>query len=151
MRAFAELTGREKRIEVLRWFCVLPSALLGGFVVQLLVGVVVQIIGLRGSGSLGASDVAYSLSMFLAYMPAKSALVIAGATMAPRRRMATALVLTFLAIVFSLLTHVVSQHLAGNRVGFVNYLHFSAESVGALIGAAFILFKVRKQQTGPTV
>ena len=71
--------------------------------------------------------------------------------MAPRRQMGTAIVLAVLGIVFSLLTHIVSQHLHGNRVGTTNYLHFLAESAGVLGGAGYILVRVRRnrRQDGP--
>ncbi|MSR56636.1 MAG: hypothetical protein EXS05_03050 [Planctomycetaceae bacterium] len=59
--------------------------------------------------------------------------------MAPRRQMATAIVLTVLGLFVSLMTHVVGQHLAGNHVGIVNYTHLFAESAGVLGGAAYIL------------
>ena len=58
--------------------------------------------------------------------------------MAPRHQIATAFGLTGLGIGWSLMTHVIVQHLAANRVGLVNYIHFSAESAGLLGGAACI-------------
>jgi len=151
MRPFSELTGRGKLFEVLRWLCVLPTALLGDIVVQFVIGAVVQIASYGGWGGLGDSNIAYALGVFLYYVPRKSAFVIAGAKMAPRHQMATAIGLTVLGLLFSLMTHVVGQHLAGNRVGIVNYTHFVAESAGVLGGAAYILLQVwRKARAGTT-
>ena len=151
MRPFSELTGRGRHIEVLRWVCVLPAAVLGGMVVQFLVWAVVQIASLGAWSSLGDSNFAYGLKVFLYYVPWEVAFVVAGAKMAPRHPMATATVLTILGLFLSLMKHVVVQHLAGNRVGIVNYTHFFAESMGVLGGAAYILLQVwRNRRTDRT-
>jgi hypothetical protein len=47
--------------------------------------------------------------------------------------------LALVGFLFSLMTHVIAQHLAGHRVGIGSYTHFFAESAGALSGAACIL------------
>jgi hypothetical protein len=142
MKPFSELTGRGRLIEVLRWFCVLPAAVLGDIVAKVVVGAVVQIASYGGWGILGDSNIAYSLRVLLYYVPPKSAFVIAGAKMAPRHQRATAIVLTLLGLLFSLMTHVIGQRLAGDRVGIVNYTHLFAESAGVLGGAAYILLQV---------
>lgn len=141
MTPFSELTGRARRIEVLRWLGVLPAALLGDFVVHFILGAVVHFASYGGWGT-GGSNIAYVLSLFLYYVPRKSAFVIAGAKTAPRHQAPAAIVLTLLGLVLSLMIHVVGQHLAGNRVGIVNYTHFVAESAGVLGGAAYILWQV---------
>jgi hypothetical protein len=147
MRLLSDLTGRARLYEVLRWLCVLPAAFLGDIVAQFVSGAAVQIAKSVGGGVLGDSTFTYSLGVFLYYVPRKSVFVIAGAKMAPRVQMATAIGLMVLGILISLMTHVVGQHLAGNRVGIVNYIHFLAESGGALCGMACILFHVwRKRQ-----
>jgi hypothetical protein len=74
-------------------------------------------------------------------VPPKSAFVIAGAKVAPRRRSATAIVLALLGLLLSLMTHVIAQNLAGNRLGIVNYTHLFAESAGVLGGAAYIVLE----------
>ena len=140
MRRISELTRNGKLIEALRWLCVLPAAVLGDSAVQFIVGAAAQIVGLGGSRSLSDSGIAYLLTLFLYYVPRKAVFVVAGATMAPRRRIATAIVLAVLGISLSLVIHVLGQHFAGNRVGLVNYTHFSLESAGILGGAAFIVF-----------
>jgi hypothetical protein len=151
MRTFSELTRRGRLLEVLRWLCVLPVALLGDFVMQFIVGAVVQIASYGGWGDLGNSNIGYAFGIFLYYVPRKSAFVIAGAKMAPRHQIAAAIGLTVLGFLLSLMTHVVGQYLGGNRVGITNYMHFLAESVGVLGGATYIVLQAwRERRTGMT-
>ena len=109
--------------------------------------VVVRIADHDGWGILDDSQVAYCLRVFLDCVPCGVVLVMAGAKMAPRHQFVTAIVLTVLGVVLSLMTHVVGQHLAGNQVGVVNYTHFAAESAGVLGGAAIIFFLERKPRS----
>ena len=146
MKAYSELTGLGRLIEVLRWLCVLPAAVLGDIALEIVVAAAVQIADYGGSGILDDSDVAYSLRLFLYYVPQKSAFVIAGAKMAPRYQRATAIALTVLGFLFSLMTHVIVQHLDGRRVGIANYTHLFAESAGVLGGAACILLEVGRNR-----
>ena len=66
--------------------------------------------------------------------------------MAPRNQKTTAIVLTLFGLLFSLMTHVISQHLAGRRLGVTNFMDLGAESAGALGGAAYILWPARKNR-----
>jgi hypothetical protein len=144
MKPFSELSRRAKLIEVLRWLGVLPAALLADFAVLRIVGAVFAVAHLVGSGRWGTpgdSGIAYPLSVLLYYVPRQLAFVVAGAKVAPRHQTATAIVLTGLGIFVSLMTHVVGQHLAGNRVGTTNYTHFLAESAGLLSGAGCLLWR----------
>ena len=143
MKRFSQLASSEKRIELLRWLCVLPAGVLAEIVMRYLAGVVGQIAAYGGWSIRGEANTAFFLGLVLFYVLPKSAFVIAGAKTAPRRRMAPAIVLAVLGIGVSLLTHVVGQHLAGNRVGTVNYAHAAAESTGLLAGAACILWQIR--------
>jgi len=146
MKPFSELTGRGRLIEVLRWLCVLPAAVLGHIALEFVVEAAWQIASSGGWGILGDWNSAYSLMMFLHLVPPKSAFVIAGAKMAPRYQRATAIVLTLLGFLFSLMTHVISQHLAGRRVGITNYTHLFAEFAGAVGGAAYIVLEARRNR-----
>jgi hypothetical protein len=148
MKRFSELTGWGRLIEVLRWLCVLPAAVLGDIALEFVVEAAVQIARFGGWGNLVDSSSAYSLWMFLYLVPPKSAFVIAGAKMAPRYQRATAIVLTLLGFLFSLMTHVISQQLAGRRVGITNYTHLFAESAAALGGAAYIALEDRRSRRG---
>ena len=148
MKRFSELASDAKLIEVLRWVCVLPAAVLGAFVVQYIVHAVVQIAD-YGGWDLRDSSLGYALRVFIYYVLRKAAFVIAGAKMAPRHQVATAIVLAVLGILSSLMIHIAGQHLVGNYVGLVNYTHFLAESAGALGGAAGIaVHDWRKRRTG---
>src|SRR4051812_45141551 len=110
MKPFSELTGRGKLIEVFRWLGVLPVAVIADVATQFVGEAVVQIARYVGWDMFGASTFANPLDLFLFYLTPKSALVIAGAKTAPRHQRATAIVVTLLGILFSLLTHVISQH-----------------------------------------
>jgi hypothetical protein len=150
MKAFSELTGRGRLTEGLRWLCVLPAAVLGGIAAQFVVEAVVQIASYGGWRILGDSNVANSLMLFLYYVLPKSAFAIAGPKMAPRHRKATATVLTLLGLLFSLMTHVIVQNLAGKPVGIANYTHLFAESAGLLGGASYILLQDRRNRRTET-
>lgn len=71
----------------------------------------------------------YYVRLLLYYAPQRAAFVIAGALVAPRS-LATACVLAGVAIALSLTVHILGQH----SVGTTNYLHFAAESAGAIVG-----------------
>jgi hypothetical protein len=74
--------------------------------------------------------------------------VIGGALTAPRHRAATAILLAVIGVLLSLLIHVVGQHLAGNRVGSINYVQFLAESMGLLSGLAFVVWHDARAKRG---
>ena len=147
MKPFSELTVRGRLIEALRWLCVLPASALGHVAAQLVIGSVLQIARSGGLDIFGDSSIANSIIRFLWHLPPNAAFVIAGAKIAPRHQKTTAIVLTLFGLVFSLMTHVISQHFfAGRRLGFNNYMDLCAESAGALGGAAYILFQDRKNR-----
>lgn len=144
MKTFSELTGRGRLVEVLRWLCVLPAAVLGHVALEFIIEAAVQIASFGGWGVFGDSTIAYLLRLFLFHVSPKAAFVIAGAKTAPRYQRATAIVLTVLGFLFSLLTHVISQHRAGRRVGITNYTHLLAECAGLLVAAAYIVLEARR-------
>jgi hypothetical protein len=131
---------------VLWWLCVLPAAVLGHVAAQFVVGAGLQMARDAGWEIFGESSIANSLIRLLWHLPPNAAFVIAGTMMAPRHQKTTAIVLTLFGLIFSLMTHVISQHfLAGRRLGFNNYMNLCAESAGALGGAAYILLQVRRE------
>jgi Mg2+/Co2+ transporter CorB len=146
MKPFSDLTVPAKLTEVLRWVCVLPVAMLVDAAAPWIVDAAAQVAHSGGLGVFGDSIIIYSLLLILFYVLPKSASIIAGAKTAPRFRRATAIMLAVFAFLFSLLTHVISQHLAGRRIGTTNCAHLSAETVGALAGVAYILFEARKNR-----
>ena len=146
MGSFTEITGRKKLIEIVRWFCVLPVAVLGDFVASFVVRAVVRIASYGGLGILGNSTFAYWFGLFLSYGPQKAAFVVLGSKMAPRRQLTSSIVLTVLGFSLSLMTHVLGQHLAWNHVGIVNYSHLFAESAGLLSGTAYLVFQIARNR-----
>ncbi len=139
MQPFSALTRRGKLIEVLRWLCVLPLALLANTAVLQIVSAMfaaAHVVGYAEWGILLDSSILKPVRVFLFYVLPQSVFVIAGAMTAPRRQAATAMVLIVLGICFSLMAHVVFQRLGGNRVGITNYTHVAAESAGLLGGVA---------------
>jgi hypothetical protein len=146
MKPFSELTVAGKLVEVLRWLCVLPAAVFADIAAQFALDAAVRIARVYGLDILGESVIAYCLRLLLFYVSPKTALVIAGAKMAPRYQRATAIMLTLAGLLLSLTDHVVSQHLAGRRVGITHYTDLLAESAGVLCGAAYILFAVRRNR-----
>ena len=102
MKSFSELTRKEKVIEVVRWVCVLPVAMLASLVGHLLtVAIVVQPV-MNGWSHEGTGRwLRHLIGGFLG----GAAFVVAGAKTAPRFRRATALVLAAGYIVSAVGTH----------------------------------------------
>lgn len=138
MNPSSDTSAGGRHVDVLRWFGVVPAAVLGDLAASFAVGAILQVAGLGAGSNPGRSVFAHYSGIVLFYVSRKIAFVVAGAKMAPRRQMTTAIVLAVAVVCVSLMTHVVGQHLAGNRVGSVNYTHMLAESAGALVGAAYI-------------
>jgi uncharacterized membrane protein YidH (DUF202 family) len=74
----------------------------------------------------------------------EAAFVIAGARMAPRSRPATAIALAVAGILMSLVVHELGQ----SHPGSTNYTHFAAESVGAVLGVAYVLYSEKNRPSG---
>lgn len=146
MKPFRELTGQQKAVELLRWLAVLPAAVIGSYIVRFVVGIAGALAVKIGWLNPGSAGIAYYLFSFLYYVPKETAFVIAGTTMAPRFRRVTAFLLAAVAIFCSLIIHVLGQ----NHPGSVNHMHWTLESGGAVIGAAYVfvaeLVQFRKQR-----
>lgn len=132
----SELTRKQKAIELLRWVGVLPAAILARLAVPIIVGNLMRFGMYVGWFSQGGSGLVYYLQLVLFYFPKEAAFVIAGAKMAPRYRLATCIILAVAAILMSLIVHMLGQ----SNVGLVNYMHFAAESLGAVCGAVYMFF-----------
>lgn len=137
MSPFSVLSKQAKAIEVVRWLCVLPAALLGAMAVRLPLGAVIRLARDGGGNALIDSSAFYWIATAIFHLVPEFVFVLAGASLAPRRRNGTAIVLSLVGIGLSLLTHILMQHLAGNRVGLTNYVHVGSETVGAIAGAIF--------------
>jgi hypothetical protein len=144
MKSFAELTGKQKVIELLRWISVPAAAALGGFAARY-ISVLVSRLIVYGWGASAESDFVDYLRLLIFYVPKEAAFVIAGAMMAPRSRLAAAINLAVAAMLMSLVVHVLGQR----NVGVVNYTHFTAESAGAALGAAYIFYSEKAKGRRP--
>ncbi|MBI2826112.1 MAG: hypothetical protein HYX69_15645 [Planctomycetia bacterium] len=145
MSTFSELTNREKTVELVRWMCVLPAVAVGGLAAQYASGVLYRL-AVQGWGAAAESNVTLSLQVVLRLL-VETAAILAGAWVAPRNRLATALVLAVGGAILALFTHVLSQ----SHRGATNYLHFAAEAGGAAVAVACIYYaqKRRQRQTRP--
>ncbi len=122
---------RVKPIELLRWICVLPAAVIGGIAARYLGSIAGHLV-IHGWGVESQSSIAFSIQL-LAYAIAAATFALAGAFTSPRSRRITAVVLAIGETLLSLLTHVLSQR----HPGTVNYLHFAAETAGAALAVAY--------------
>ncbi len=106
MRSFAELSARDKSIEVVRWVLVVPAAWLAGMALPFLERLVrpPMMAQLPGTPRPQVSDFRIYLSHLLGIVMA-AVFVIVGAKMAPRWRVTVAGILAALWIVFSYLIH----------------------------------------------
>jgi hypothetical protein len=142
---FTELSRKEKAVELLRWLAVMPAAWLGYRAVELVAGLVMLLARQVAWITPGAPDLLYYVQLVVFYAPKHAAFVVVGAKIAPRSRLATAAVLAAAAILLSLMRHILVQQ---NR-GFINYTHFALETVGALAGAAYVVFSEKRDQRTP--
>jgi hypothetical protein len=108
----------------MRWLAVIPVAILAWWLAYFFFGAITV-----GMSQLLTAAVMYYVRLLLAYVPKSAAFVWTGATVSPRP-LPTAIALAVIAVALSLLTHLLSQR----TVGLTNWLHFAAETVGALLG-----------------
>lgn len=108
--------------------------MLADFTVRVMIGSLVRVVG--GWGGLGDLNL---LWLMLCYMLPQFIFVVAGAKVAPRNQVKTAIALMSVGIAVSLMIHVIGQHLAGNEVGLVNYAHLTCQLSGLLGGLAYVV------------
>jgi hypothetical protein len=132
---------RERRLELLRWICVLPAAVTCGIALRYFGGVVWRL-AFQRPGAASESSIA-DAAQLLVYAVAAAVFVLLGAFIAPRSRSTTALVLAVAYTLLSLRIHVVSQ----DHPGRTNYLHLAAETAGVALGIAS-LFSTAKRPAG---
>jgi len=147
MKSFSELTSKEKSIELLRWLFVLPASVLAVLTLCLLAGIAMPptMAQLPGTPPLVPSDFHRFVlpRIFGALMAA--AFVIAGAKTAPRSRVATAVGLVVLWMLYSFMTHVL-VHLGRGKA---HYAHFVIAAVASASAAAYIYYSERSQGRRP--
>ena len=95
MQSFAELSSKEKVIEVVRWLCVLPAAWLAGMAPRFLVALIRPPVmaQLPGTPRPPVSDFQRIYLPLLIGILMAGAFVVVGAKIAPRRRVLVAIVL----------------------------------------------------------
>ena len=119
--------------DALRWFLMVPAALLAGWLGRSLGGL---FLFLR---SPVYPEFLFPLLMLL---PSGMAFTVAGALVAPRYRIAVAIGLTVLCVTQSIGIHI----LMPSSPGLVNYMHSLGESLGSTLGAILITFQIRKSK-----
>src|SRR5919112_3287329 len=112
---------REKVIRWLRWVCVLPAAVVGSLAAQFIAGMLGRL-AVTAWGNPAESAFASYLLLRL-HIPKEAGFVAAGAKMAPRGRLRTAIVLAVVRVLLSLIVHIIGQ----THPGVVNYTHFAVE------------------------
>jgi hypothetical protein len=141
MKPFAELSRGARGIELLRWILVLPAAVAPRLAIGGIVSILIRPLLAAPVGSPPASSSAYRDFVVRAcYMLTSAAFVLAGAKMAPRFRVATAIGLAFGLSVYSFLSHVL-VHLGR---GTPHYIHFGLEAAAC---AATTMWLVKKSGT----
>lgn len=123
--------------EIARWALVLPAAVFCAALARYLSAMTTRL-AMYGWNLPRDSDFVVVLQL-LGYVVSETCFVVAGGLTAPRSRTATSLVLAIAGALLSLATHILVQ----SRVGTMNYLHFTAESTGALLGVACVVFADR--------
>ena len=138
MDSLPEPTPRNRGWEALRFASVLPAAILFAAAASIAGGLLTAM--LIAAGPPPSSAIVFWVRVAVIYLPRNLAFVLAGALIAPRCRVATACGLAAIAIGVALLVHVLGQ----STVGIVNYIHFVAESAGALGGVLWIVGATRR-------
>ena len=132
---------KQKVIRWLRWVCVLPAAVVGSLAAQFIAGMLGRLAVSAWESPAESTFVSYLL--LLLHIPKEAGFVVAGAKLAPRGRLRTAIVLAVVRVLLSLIVHIVGQ----TRPGVVNYTHFAVESTGSALGLAYILVSERIRST----
>lgn len=101
MKSFSELTRREMAIELLRWICVVPIAILVGLAGHLLI----VTIALPIMRELSYEGTGRWLRHLIGGIPSGVAFVVAGAKTAPRFHRGTAVALAICSITSAIVVH----------------------------------------------
>jgi hypothetical protein len=144
MRTFADLSAKEKSIEVVRWLCVVPAAWLAGMIpryVEMLVRPP-ALAQLPGTPRPPVSDLQRIYLPHMMAMVMAAAFVIVGAKIAPRWRLRVASVLAALWLVFSYMLHVWPHTSLELR-----YLtRFIVSTVAALAAVVYIWYSASRKR-----
>jgi len=141
MNTFRQLSAREKWIEMVRWLCVVP-----------VMAVANSLAKPGGEGLLSVAaygwgrDSEFGFWMRIGLYALRSVLVlVVGALVVPRKRVTATFVLMVAWMLSSLLTHVLVQPHPGRT----NYLHWAAESLGAVLAFVLVVRRERAPRALP--
>jgi hypothetical protein len=143
MRSFAELGANEKLIEIVRWVCVAPAAVLAGMAPRYLVSLLIPppLAQPPGTPPVPVSDFQrYFLPYLMGFVMA-ALFVIVGAKISPRRRVLVAIVLAVLWTLYSFVVHVL-PHLPHDPR---HYRHLYVAAISAAVAAANIWYSERRK------
>lgn len=146
MKSFTELTGKEKSIELLRWIGVPAAAVLGVLALRIIAGFVMPRVPaqLSGTAAMPASDFGRFILHEVSSILTAAVFVFAGAKMAPRGRLKTAVVLAGLWSLSALMSHVLMQPSRGIR----NYTDFVVEVTAVAVAAVAIGYSEKRKAGG---
>ncbi|HEX2475165.1 MAG TPA: hypothetical protein VHK01_10480 [Lacipirellulaceae bacterium] len=146
MRSFAELSAREKSIEVVRWVLVVPAAWLAGMVPVFLERLIrpPMMVQPPGTPRPPVSDFQRIYLPHLLGVVMAAAFVIVGAKVAPRWRLPVAGILAAAWIVYSYLLHVMPH---GSFE--LKYLtQFIVATLGAIAATMYVWWAERDRRAG---
>jgi hypothetical protein len=126
-------------LSVLRWIAVLPGAVIGSLAAKVVGGILGLLITALISlgGTVDPHSVYYYeyLVLLFVHFPRGLGFVLAGAVIAPRFRLITAVLLGLFWTCQSLMIHVLGQQ----NPGYNNYTHFAAETLRTACGIALFV------------
>jgi len=147
MKPFVELSRQEKIIELLRWILVLPAAALAVLALRIIASIAMPppLAQLPGTPAQPPSDFHRFVlpQIFGALMAA--AFVLMGAKTAPRFRLATAIVLSVLWMLYAFMMFVF-VHLGRGKP---HYAHFVIAAVAVAVAAAYVLYSEKSPGRRP--
>jgi hypothetical protein len=132
------IESKRRRIEVLRWVAVLPTACFASWVFGGAMGFLLSLLRVELRGP-GYPEFLFPLQQLL---PSGTAFALVGALVAPRLRLVTAAALAAFCILMSVQIHIVGQ----SNPGLTNYMHSTGESLGAVIGVVVVVYLVRRSR-----
>jgi hypothetical protein len=138
MKSFSELSAGQKTVEVLRWICVLPAAIVISLLPYLFFWLLIppRMAQLPGTPPPPPpSELQRMLIPWLVALLTVPGFVLVGSLVAPRHRRYVAVVLAVLVTLHAILYHIVI-HLPGKP----HYTHFAASLLAAAGSAALVFY-----------
>gem|GEM_PF-2559040 len=146
MIPFAELTSKEKAIEILRWIAVLPAAILGGAAAHILAIVFNSPGCTRGMVNPGVYVWDRFFVVLMSNVAMGAATVIAGAKTAPRFRQAIGIVLAVMWVFYSGMVFTILLY---RPTHFWDYMAVVVGAIAAAGGAIYIHTEESRKRNQP--